>query len=334
MKFKPLSEYQILITLDRLTRFKPVQEKYTRVFKDIILQNLIKPKLKKNELDELNPADLKALATFVFNSTLESLGFKKQTDFSLNKKLAKYEDLIFILNDDEKVLLNNELWIDNALKLFNDDVVQNLRWLQFLDIHSLDEMYKLRSKYKLKYPLSCVVITEGITEEILLPKFSKLLGFDFDENGVKVLSAGGKNQSVKLFYSICPHLQLPIFVLFDNDAVENLDLIMPKLRKSDGYHLITRGEFEDILPEKLILDSINSEFRNLSQVKISDFNSEISMVKNLEDIFKQKGLHEFKKAEFATLLSQNVDESTVLTPEIRLIVEKIKKISTIAATKL
>ena len=54
----------------------------------------------------------------------------------------------------------------------------------------------------------------------------------------------------------------------------------------------------------------------------------------IPEIFKTKGLHEFKKAEFATLLSQNVDESTVLTPEIRLIVEKIKKISTIAATKL
>ena len=51
MKFKKLSEKQIIISIDRLTRFKPTEEKYLRVFKDIIVSNLIEPKIKKAELD-------------------------------------------------------------------------------------------------------------------------------------------------------------------------------------------------------------------------------------------------------------------------------------------
>ena len=50
MKYKKLTPEQIKISLDRLTRFKFTREKYLRVFSDIILSNLIEPKIKKNEL--------------------------------------------------------------------------------------------------------------------------------------------------------------------------------------------------------------------------------------------------------------------------------------------
>ena len=40
MKYKALTKEQILISLDRLTRFKPTKEKYLRVFFDIILGNV------------------------------------------------------------------------------------------------------------------------------------------------------------------------------------------------------------------------------------------------------------------------------------------------------
>ena len=40
-------------------------------------------------------------------------------------------------------------------------------------------------------------IVEGITEEILLPVFSKLLGYDFYAHGIQIIPAGGKNQVVK-----------------------------------------------------------------------------------------------------------------------------------------
>ena len=53
IKYKKLTREQLLISLDRLTRFKSTKEKYLRVFFDIILSNLIEPKYKKTELEKL-----------------------------------------------------------------------------------------------------------------------------------------------------------------------------------------------------------------------------------------------------------------------------------------
>ena len=50
MKFKNLTKEQIIISLDRLTRFKNTREKYLRVFSDILISNLIEPKLKKSDI--------------------------------------------------------------------------------------------------------------------------------------------------------------------------------------------------------------------------------------------------------------------------------------------
>ena len=53
MKIKPLTKEQLIISADRLTRFKDTETKYLRVFKDIINSNLIEPKLKKQDLDDI-----------------------------------------------------------------------------------------------------------------------------------------------------------------------------------------------------------------------------------------------------------------------------------------
>ena len=50
MKYKLLTEEQILISIDRLTRFKETKQKYLRVYSDILVSNLIEPKLKKVEI--------------------------------------------------------------------------------------------------------------------------------------------------------------------------------------------------------------------------------------------------------------------------------------------
>ena len=59
MKIKPLTKEQLTISVDRLTRFKDPEIKYLRVFKDIITNNLIEPKLKKQELDNMDYEELK-----------------------------------------------------------------------------------------------------------------------------------------------------------------------------------------------------------------------------------------------------------------------------------
>ena len=69
-KVKPLTKDQILISLDRLTRFKYTEEKYLRVFKDIILSNMINPRFKRHQLDVMDYSELTKLAEYVINSSL------------------------------------------------------------------------------------------------------------------------------------------------------------------------------------------------------------------------------------------------------------------------
>ena len=46
LKIKPMNREQIIIAVDRLTRFKPTVDKYLRVFRETILKNLITPSFK------------------------------------------------------------------------------------------------------------------------------------------------------------------------------------------------------------------------------------------------------------------------------------------------
>ena len=60
--------------------------------------------------------------------------------------------------------------------------------------------------------------------------------------------------------------------------------------------------------------------------KIEDISKDEPMVKVLEEIFKEKGLHEFKKAEFAHLVKQQISSENDISEEIKLIINNIKKL--------
>lgn len=321
MKFKKLSEKQIIISIDRLTRFKPTEEKYLRVFKDIIVSNLIEPKIKKNELNNLDYTILRDMAVEIFNSSFEN----NSNDFSINKILQDYENEVFVNNQNVNILLDNKLDYKSAIKLLNNTEALNLKWL--MSLNKNDANKSERQEKGFLFPIESVVIVEGITEEILLPQFAKILGFDLLKNGIKIIPAGGKNQVVKLYYSLSEELKLPIFVLLDKDAIENVNTINKKLRKSDSVYLLNSGEFEDLLTKPLILKTINSDLKNFATVSIEDISKDEPMVKILEEIFKEKGLHEFKKAEFAHLVKQQISTENDISDEIKLIIDDIKKLS-------
>ena len=322
MKFKPLTENQIIISIDRLTRFKPTEEKYLRVFKDILVSNLIEPKFKKQDLEHLDYRTIRDLAVEIFNKSLKE---DNTNDLSLNLKLKAYENSTFVNDKNVDILLDNSLDYVSALKLLKGDKPINLEWLNSLRENS--DMYRMREEKGLQYPVSLVVIVEGITEEILLPQFSKVLGLDFLAHGIKILPAGGKNQVVKLYYSLSEELRLPIFVLLDKDAVENVNLINKKLRDEDRVHLLNSGEFEDLLPLNLILKTINSHLKNFASISIKDLEKDEPMVKILEEIFKCCGIHEFKKAEFAHLVQNQIKSTADISEEISCIIKSLQEMS-------
>lgn len=317
MKYKLLTEQQILISIDRLTRFKPTEDKYLRVFKDIILSSLIDPVLKKKDLDSLDYKELTNIAETIFNASVESY----ETNYEINIKLKEYENTVFHNSEEVQKLLDNKLNYKSALKLVTSEKPINLRWLKKLEEDISTEA--IRANYSTRYPISKVLLAEGITEEILLPKFGWLLGYDFDKIGIWVLGAGGKNQVVKTYYKLAEELKLPIFVLLDNDAKDNLEQITPKLRANDKIHLISSGEFEDLLPTNLILKTINSEFQNFVTISEKEFNNELSTVANLTEFFRLKGLHEFKKADFAQKVAENIFDENDISEEIKIIFEEL-----------
>ena len=51
------------------------------------------------------------------------------------------------------------------------------------------------------------------------------------------------------------------------------------------------------------------------------------MVKNLEEIFKKKGFHEFKKAEFAQLVKSHISCDEDLSDEIKNVINELRTLT-------
>lgn len=321
-KVKPLTKSQIIISIDRLTRFKNTETKYLRVFKDILTQNLIEPKFKKTDLEKMDYSELRNWAEFVINYSLEMAGLTLENDYLINQRLLNYENSVFENNKNVQELLNNKINYKDCLSYIDEKSPKNLLWLKNLEISS--DIRKSRFDNSLRFPVEKVVIAEGATEETLLPEFAKRCGYDFDKEGIYILSAGGKNQVVKLYYQLVESLKLPIFVLLDKDAKENLEEIQPRLRDIDKIHLLDCGEFEDLLPIKLVERTLDYELKNISMLEKEKLNEDIPRVKFLEEVFKTRGMHEFKKVEFAQMVKKNIKHEEDISPEVVEIIDEIR----------
>lgn len=326
LKIKPMEYERLLISFDRLTRFKNTTDKYLRVFKDVLINNLISPKYKKHELDEMDYQELADIAGMVINESLKKiLQQEMETKYIANKRLADYEESIFPNNGETRTLLNNKINYDAFLSILREENLPlNLKWLKMLADPVYSENKSHLNGYR--FPIKKLVICEGITEEILLPVFADIVGYNFDKNGVHIISAGGKNQVVKLFYTFAQTLNLPVFVLLDSDAGENFNEISYRLREFDKIYMISHGEFEDILPVKLIEKALKYSIANISESPTEEFDDSGSMVDYLENFYKNRGAHEFKKAEFAQIVKKNISGIEDVSEEFKDIILSIKNL--------
>ncbi len=67
-----------------------------------------------------------------------------------------------------------------------------------------------------------VIIVEGETEEYALPIYGDALGYNFDSNGISVISVGGKNELDRLF-RIFNEFAIPSYIIFDADKGKDRD---------------------------------------------------------------------------------------------------------------
>ena len=322
VKVKPLTKEQLTISIDRLTRFKNPEVKYLRVFGELITNNLIQPKYKKSDIEKMDSEEVKNLAELIINYSLENLGLPKDEDYIINQRLYDYEKSVYIISENVEKFLKNKINYKAFVTLIDENSPKNLKWLKALG--SPMDIKQERFKNSLRFPIEKVVIAEGATEETLLPEFAKRCGYDFDKEGIYVLSAGGKNQVVKLYYRLVDSLKLPIFVLLDKDAKENLEEIKPKLRSIDKIHLLACGEFEDLLPLELVQRTLDYQLNNISMMEKEMLNAPEPRVKILEEVFKTRGMHEFKKVEFAQMVKKNIKTNADISDEICEIINEIK----------
>lgn len=268
MKYKKIPKDCIKTCIDRLTRLKPVCEKYGRVFDDILNKFLISAPegFTGSQTEKIR------IVKEIFNASIPF-----EFDPFISDVLLKEEDNAFVLGESDFVFLNSGLNLTGAIKYVSDiaNLPKNLMRLVFLLQNKDVPSDFLRRENSLLYPVKKVILTEGATEEILLSVFAKNLGYDFDKEGVLIIGAGGKNQVARKYYKMADEIKLPVFILLDYDADETKELIEPKLKAKDEIYLIKAGEFEDILPLDLIIKSINSNFSNNLHCAKTDFDSNI-----------------------------------------------------------
>lgn len=326
LKFSIVPKQELLLALDRLTRFKTPQIKYYRVFSDLITKYLIEPKLSKKEIYSLPIFRLKNIVETIWNSSVRSHLLSVSDDFSINLLLEDEIKNTYIIDSDVEDLIRININIKDVTSFVTeyDSSPVNIKRLIKLCCEYEDNNF-LRQKYALRFPLEKVILCEGITEEILLPQFAKLSGFDFDKEGVRLVGAGGKNQVAKLYYQLKNELKIPIFILLDADAEETKLSIEKVLRSIDNVYLIKRGEFEDIFSINLIKRTINNRFKNICECHVVDFKQDAPMTKILAEFYRVHELGDFQKADFAKELACNLRYQTDLTEEIIEIINEIKQ---------
>ncbi len=329
LKFKLMTLQDLVISLDRLTRFKNPEIKYRRVFYDIILRHLISPSISKHKLDELPSSFLVKIVGEIWNTSVQNL-FGKSSE----KKSVTLYDLDFqqynVTDEYALDLMNTDLNFYPVLKnLPQSDVPKNLEYVKILvenytdnsDLSVISE--NIRQKYKTLFPVKKLILTEGITEEILLPKFAQVFGYDFDENGVFIIATGGKSKVLSLYAELKYILKIPMFVLLDNDAEPVYNDVCSVLRKQDKAYLIKAGEFEDILSKELIQKAFAEMNYDIKPASLEELSSDGGTCEALELLWKSRGLGEFRKAHLAKAVHDCISDKVFITDEINSILTDI-----------
>jgi len=237
------------------------------------------------------------------------------------------------------VKMNYPINIDGVLQIADKqkDVSQNIKRLIWLNnqikksdlAFDFEKIYKLAENYRnqnrSRKPLKLIVLVEGATEEVLLPLFSAVEGIDFEKTGIELVAAGGKNQVARIYAEINLGVNLPIFIILDADAQEIADEIRKIIRPQDRLYLISGGEFEDILPDELICRATNSYYGLTGKINKEEISVNSRKTLTLSNLWKQKGFGEFKKAEFAQIIAENIKTSADLSEEMRKIILNIQE---------
>ena len=328
-KYKLMTSDELFRALERLTRPIHPDIKFGRAIETVFVNNVLSPKYNLKKIQDIDIELKTTLFEKIWNDSVEYLCKKNNlnfvADYTLNCILFEEDKRTFFVEDNHpyfRMNINISSLLQLPCPLKNSPL--NLSRLEIYS--STMDSKKLRQEKSLHFPIEKFLIVEGITEEILLPSFADILGYNFDKNGVHLISAGGKNQIARWYIQNKDIIRLPIFILLDADAIEVQQLLLPQLKQKDKIYLIKSGEFEDIIPEKAIKKTINETFKNEFNIVMADIRSNEPMCKVLQELMRTHGVGDFKKADFAKRVNEILQRNKWVSEEIENIIYKIKEI--------
>ncbi len=173
----------------------------------------------------------------------------------------------------------------------------------------LCELKQKRSRLPANFHPVVIVLVEGNTEAVLLPKFLHLESGSSAYSKCMFIACGGANQLLRKYLQLRDTTTLAIMCVMDHDAIEQIDTIEPILRSGkDAMHIWTVGEIEDTFRQDYLLEKLNSYLSTLGmqeQLLPKDLKSNCRRTELLDRIWRARGLGDFDKVGFAQYLVGN-----------------------------
>lgn len=182
-------------------------------------------------------------------------------------------------------------------------------------VTAFDETLKEhRSSLPAEFLPESLVLVEGQSEEILLPRFGELKGLDFRENAVHVKSCGGAKQVVRQYLNLRDILALPIASILDADVLEEAEILKESLRDEDLLLVLADGELEDSFEPAAFIKMINEYIGATGSstfLAVDKLRSGESRVKQMTQFWRRNKLGSFDKIEFAQVVSEKLESIDV-----------------------
>lgn len=154
--------HELVISLERLTRFEYPLKKKNRVYREILFKNLIHPKISLRTYYNYPLSTINAIVKLIWDTSLKRLGIDQPPSFTINAYLAYEEIKIFSVNSMITDLLLSESVskftrissIDNIDQNINQ-IITNLNESGFsiTENNEFDNLSSIYYQYKLNFPL-------------------------------------------------------------------------------------------------------------------------------------------------------------------------------------
>ncbi|MBS1956751.1 MAG: hypothetical protein JST89_21360 [Cyanobacteria bacterium SZAS-4] len=179
---------------------------------------------------------------------------------------------------------------------------------------------------------NAIVIVEGSTEEVLLPRFGQVLGMNFQAEAIMIVSAGGAKQVAKRYLFLRDLVAIPIVCILDRDAEEQSALIADTIRDCDRLFVLQAGEIEDTFNSKSFARYLNSYLESfpgsVQPVVEGDVPAGASRKAVLARLWKARKLGDFDKIAFAESVAHSLDTASDVPVEF---VQILKFLAEVAA---